>query len=87
MKSATPAPAHQEIRDDLIAMLRNKADATGIPAEEVLAIVANTVGQLMALQDQTKYTKDQIINLVVTNIEAGNAHALAKIKSAGGTAN
>ena len=40
---------------------------------EMLAITAQLVGNLIALQDQTKHTSEACMRLVEKNIEIGNA--------------
>lgn len=74
MKSIEPSARHLEFRDGAIALLRQFED---LPAVELLALASHMVGQLVALQDQTKYTAAQLMDLVGENIEAGNAEAIA----------
>ena len=70
MKSKAPSPKMVEVRDAVIAMIREKmVDA---PADEILATLSYTVGQLIALQDQRKMTPEMAMQLVASNIEAGN---------------
>jgi hypothetical protein len=57
-----------------------------IPAIEILAIMCNIVGKLVALQDQRRYTPDQIMRLVAKNIEHGNAEALGGLSQTKGSA-
>lgn len=58
------------------AMKENVADLTG---EEMLAILSQVLGQLIALQDQRTMTPDRAMSIVAVNIEAGNASALAEL--------
>ena|GEM_PF-1684454 len=85
MKKIVPSAKHEAVRDAVLALIREKmADA---PAVEILAILSYTVGQLIALQDQRKMTADMAMQLVITNIEAGNLSVLEGLaKESGGSA-
>ena len=45
-------------------------------ADEILAVLSHMVGQVVALQDQRRYTPDSVMNLVRSNIERGNVEAI-----------
>jgi hypothetical protein len=47
-----------------------------MPAQRILAITSQFVGQLIALQDQRKITPDMAMQIVSENIEIGNHAAL-----------
>lgn len=83
MKTSLPTADHQAMRNELIAVMRKYGGK--LRSDEVLALAAYTVGQLIALQDQRTVTPAMAMELVASNIEAGNQHALAEVKSAGGT--
>ena len=55
--------------------------------EEMLGIVCQLVGNLIAMQDQRKYTADAVMRMVSKNIEAGNQEAIRQVASAGGAQN
>lgn len=42
----------------------------------MLSILAHTLGQLMAMQDATKYTAESLTEIVIQNIQSGNAQAV-----------
>lgn len=67
------APRHEELRNAMIEAMRPFED---VPAVEQLAVLSVFVGQLIALQDSTRYTPQRIMELVASNIELGNANAL-----------
>lgn len=46
-----------------------------IPAIEQLGMLANILGKMIALQDSTLYTSDQVMRMVAKNMEQGNAEA------------
>jgi hypothetical protein len=83
-KSQEPTPQHKAFRDDLIAAMRKHGH---LRADELLAMAAYVVGQLIALQDQRKMTPAMAMELVAKNIEAGNQHTLTEVLSAGGPSN
>lgn len=47
-----------------------------MPAQEILAIASQLIGNLVALQDHRKYTAAQVMELVANNIEIGNAEVV-----------
>lgn len=59
---------------DLAALMGCYANA--MSAEEILAIAANMVGKLMAMQDQRTMTRERAFEIVAKNIETGNAQAV-----------
>ena len=83
MKPTEPTAAHKAFREELLAAFKKHAADT--PADELLAIAAHLVGQIMAYQDQNKFTSAMVIDIVRANIEHGNAEAIALVASAGGT--
>lgn len=82
LKSKLPTPKHMAMRDELIAVIRKYG--ADLRADEILALAAYTVGQIIALQDQRTMTPAMAMEIVASNIEAGNQHAQAEVKSAGG---
>jgi hypothetical protein len=81
-KTKLPTPKHLAMRDEMIAVIRKHG--SHLPADEILAIAAYTVGQIVALQDQRTMTPAMAMEIVASNIEAGNQQAQAEVKSAGG---
>lgn len=74
MKTYEPKPEHKKFMDDLKAQM--PAD---MPAQEILAITSQFVGQLIALQDQRVMSPEQAMQLVGQNIEIGNRAAISTI--------
>ena len=82
-KTSATGPQHEALRDAFIAAVRKKA--ADMPADQILAVACVFVGQLIALQDQRRFTSDMIMQLVSKNIEAGNQRVIADLlKSTGG---
>lgn len=65
-----PKPEH----DAFMAELKSCLGSTGkdLDAAVLLAIASQFVGQLLALQDQRRYSVEQAIDLVMRNLEIGN---------------
>lgn len=74
MKDASPA--HIAFMDDLKSALGKHVD---LSAQEMLAVASQFVGNLIAMQDQTKMTPAQALAMVGANIEIGNAVAVAAL--------
>jgi len=70
MKKMQPNEAQAKFHKVLRAAV---VDAVNdISLQEVLAITSHLVGQLIAAQDQTKYTREMVMSVVYENIVAGN---------------
>lgn len=69
-------PEHETAYQDLCALLKKHSDLS--PAE-LLAIAANMVGKLVALQDQRTMSPALAMEIVSRNLEAGNAQVLAEL--------
>lgn len=76
---------HEAFRMASIALLHQHAGH--LPADEMLAVAAQMVGQITAMQDQRTMTVVRAEEIIYRNIEIGNASAVADLMSrAGGTA-
>ncbi len=69
------ADKHQTAAYYEVAELMRK-HAPNVSAAELLAIAANMVGKILALQDQTTMTRAVALAIVSANIEAGNREAV-----------
>lgn len=83
MKTVQPTAAHLALLDDLKGAIAKHPHLT---ASEMLAITSQLVGNLIALQDQTKVTADMAMELVCRNIESGNMATLAQLSETRGDA-
>lgn len=80
-----PTPQMIAFREGLIACMRQHGDA--MDATELLAVAAHLVGQLIAMQDQRRWTTEKVMELVSSNIEQGNREVIdGLLNSTGGTA-
>ena len=84
MRSPDVKPEHEVAYQELVAMLRRHADV--LDAVELLAIGANMLGKLLALQDQRVRTAEQYMEIVSQNLEIGNKQAIEQIMASKGSA-
>lgn len=75
---------HQAVLDELTAIL--KKHTKDLDAAEVLAVAANMVGKIIALQDQRTMTPRRAMEIVIKNIEHGNAEAFRHLSESRGSA-
>lgn len=70
-------PEYEVAYQDLCALISKHADK--MTAAEILALAANMIGKLIALQDQRTMSRERAIKIVCENLEAGNAQILAML--------
>lgn len=78
-----PTERHLSFMNELKASLANHSD---LKPDEMLAIASQFVGNLIALQDQNKYTGVMAMQLVARNIEVGNAAVVETLLDTKGSA-
>ena len=83
MKTYPPTPEAIAFMDDLKATLGRH---THLQPMQMLACASQFVGNLIALQDQTKVTPDMAMRLVAANIESGNQQAIIQLVDTKGSA-
>ena len=84
MNYVTSKPEYEAAYQDVCALLAEHKDK--LTAIEMLAIAANLVGKLVAMQDQSAITPEQAMQLVSRNIEHGNQQAIAAMTDTAGMA-
>ena len=84
MSVHTAKPEHEIAYQDLCALMNRHADK--LTALELLAIAANMLGKLIALQDQRKVSPDMAMEVVARNIEVGNKQAVQEVSQSKGRA-
>lgn len=77
-------PEHEIAYQDICALVNKHADK--LSALELLAIAANMIGKLIAMQDQREVSPEYAMETVVVNIEHGNREVLAQIGRTKGSA-
>lgn len=72
-------PEHEIAYQELTEILRKHAGH--LSGVEMLAIAANMVGKIIAMQDQRKVSPAMAMEIVARNIEVGNKHIIGNIKT------
>jgi hypothetical protein len=70
---------------DVVDLLRKHA-GKGLTTIEMLAIVANLCGKVLAMQDQRKISVSEALVVLHANIETGNQEAVAMMSAPVGKA-
>lgn len=73
-------PEHEVVYQDLVKLVTKHADK--ISPLEMLAIAANMLGKMIAMQDQRTITPAQAMEIVSQNIEFGNKEILETLMQA-----
>jgi hypothetical protein len=76
-------PQHEIAYQDICSLLKKHA---GIPPLEMLAVAANMLGKMIAMQDQRTVTPEMAMEVVAKNIESGNQQVLAELSQSRGSA-
>ena len=83
MKSHRAKPEHEVAYQDLVALVRKHADK--MTSMELLAVAANMLGKLVAMQDQRKVTPAEAMEVVASNIEFGNKQVIDELGQSRGS--
>lgn len=82
MNYHTAKPEHEVAYRDLCCLIaRHKDKMTPL---DMLAVAANLVGKIVAMQDQTAVSTEMAMQVVAKNIEHGNQQAIAALSSTSG---
>ena len=84
MKRMEPGDADKRLHADIAALIKRHLSPD--TSDRVLAIASQVVGQVLAMQDQRKMTKDMALQIVMENIEAGNQAVIASLQNTKGSA-
>lgn len=77
-------PEHEVAYQELIALVNKHARK--LSAIEMLAVAANMLGKLIAMQDQRSVTPQAAMKVVADNIEHGNKTVLDQLSQSVGRA-
>lgn len=77
-------PDHERFYLDLIALLGKYSD--DLSAAEILAVAANMLGKLVAMQDQRTMTEQHAMDIIVHNFELGNKQVVDHLQGSKGNA-
>lgn len=80
MSTKIAKPEHEVTYQELVALVNRHAGK--LKSAEVLAIAANMVGKLIALQDQRTMTPAVAMEIVARNLEIGNQQVLEQLSRA-----
>jgi hypothetical protein len=76
-------PEHEATYQELCALVQRHA--AQLTPQEILAVAANIVGKLIALQDQRTTTPEMAMTIVAENIEYGNQTVLRELAESKGS--
>lgn len=77
-------PEQEVAYQDLVQLMRKHSDK--LTALEMLAVAANLVGKLVAMQDQRTITPQLAMETVALNLDAGNRDVLDQLSKTAGQA-
>jgi len=78
MKRVVVSRAHHDAYAEVHALMEKYAGNLG--AEGLLAVAANIVGKIAAMQDQRVMTPQMVAEVIEKNIEQGNAEITAHLR-------
>lgn len=73
-------PEHEVAYQDLVKLVAKHADK--MSSDELLAVAANMLGKLIAMQDQRTMTRARALEIVIQNIEFGNEQVIKQLAEA-----
>lgn len=76
LKSRPPSAAVEAARAEVLEVLRRHQPMEPI---EMVAVLAQTLGQMLALLDQRQFTPAQALHVVDENLAAGNAAQIEQV--------
>ena len=79
MSTHIAKPEHEIAYQDLAALIKKCTDKYSLSSEELLAVAANMLGKIIALQDQRTMTRDRAMKIVCANLEMGNQHIIGEL--------
>jgi hypothetical protein len=82
MKTVMAPQAYEVAYQDLVKLFRKHADKMS-PAE-MLAVAANLVGKILAMQNQRTMTREKALEILMANIEIGNKQAVDELAASQG---
>lgn len=81
-----PESHHQAFRKEVCDLLKKYSEQFNMSQQELLAITAHLVGQVVAFQDQRVTTPEMALQIVERNIKLGNDEAFASVLRTEGSA-
>ena len=78
-------PEHEVLYQDLVALVGKHAGK--VDGKELLAVAANMLGKLIAMQDQRKITPEMAKEIVIKNMQHGNKQIKDQLEQTKGSMN
>jgi hypothetical protein len=72
-------PEHEVAYQELVALIQRLAVQHNLSSVDLLAVAANMLGKIVALQDQRAMTPDQAMDIVIANLQIGNDQAIKNL--------
>lgn len=79
-RTVTARPEHEVVYQDIIALVGKHAHK--VTQAELLAIAANMVGKMIAMQDQRTMSRETALKILIANLELGNQQVINELKDA-----
>lgn len=77
-------PQHEVLYQDLCKLVSKHAG--NVSAQELLAVAANMLGKLVAMQDQRTMSPAMAMEIVAQNLEHGNLDVIKQLSNSKGVA-
>lgn len=77
-------PEHEQFYQDLIKLVKKYTGE--LSSAEMLAVAANMLGKLAAMQDQRNMTESHAMEIIIHNFELGNKQVIDKLNRSKGNA-
>jgi hypothetical protein len=72
-------PEHEVAYQELVALIQRLTVQHNLSSVDLLAVAANMLGKIVALQDQRAMTPDQAMDIVIANLQIGNDQAIKNL--------
>jgi hypothetical protein len=72
-------PEHEVAYQELVALIRRLTAQHNLSSVDLLAVAANMLGKIVALQDQRTITPDKAMDIIVANLQIGNDQAIESL--------
>jgi hypothetical protein len=84
MSTHLAKPEHQVVYQELVKLM--KKHTSKLNSEEVLAVAANMVGKIIAMQDRRITSPERAIEIVIENLQIGNVELIKLLRESKGSA-
>ncbi len=74
----------EQARNEILEAARATIDKGQFSSQEILAVMSHAVGGMLALQDQRTASVNEMMEMILDNIEAGNRQIVDDLNSLDG---